>query len=186
MDFHPGDLMLSPRTRRRQRGRESGVLDNVTTASTLTNATVITPEFLQSVSPLLRATAAMRGNQDHVSSPDEMVIQARGRRQVPLTFSPDVYTTPRLQQQHQMTRSRSALDVANNGQQQQQQHHQRRLILPTRTSPRKRLTLHDSPPPKDNDSSGSAKMSSSVFQTPSPDNKVSQSGFTELLHDFMG
>ena len=29
-----------------------------------------------------------------VGSPDEAVIQARGRRQVPLTFSPDVTNTP--------------------------------------------------------------------------------------------
>ncbi len=39
----PASLILSPRTRRRQRGRGTVVLDNVTSASTMTNATVITP-----------------------------------------------------------------------------------------------------------------------------------------------
>ncbi len=61
----PGNLLISPRTRRRQRLRArdynsgggvgdndndsgdggGGVLENVTTASTLVNATVITPGF---------------------------------------------------------------------------------------------------------------------------------------------
>lgn len=36
-------LLLSPRTRRRQRGRGTVVLDNVTTASAMTNPTAITP-----------------------------------------------------------------------------------------------------------------------------------------------
>ena len=39
----PEQLLLSPRTRRRQRGRPGNVLDNVTTASAMTNATVLTP-----------------------------------------------------------------------------------------------------------------------------------------------
>merc|ERR1719166_118827 len=69
-------------------------------------------------------------------SPDEAVIQARGRRQVPLTFSPDVNTTPLRQQ---MARAKLAAMSQAGG----------RLMLPqshTRTSPRKRLTLSDSPP----------------------------------------
>ena len=36
-------IILSPNTRRRQRGRGVIVLDNVTAASTMTNATVLTP-----------------------------------------------------------------------------------------------------------------------------------------------
>jgi len=78
-------------------------------------------------------------------SPDEMVIQARGRRQVPLTFSPDVHKSPltsRTQGFHSPVRSQIS-----------------RLMLPsqTRTSPRKRLNLHDTPPP------------GSVPSSPSPD-----------------
>merc|ERR1719340_267007 len=86
-------------------------------------------------------------------SPDEQVIQARGRRQVPLTFSPDVNTTPLRQQ---MARAKLAAMSQAGG----------RLMLPqshTRTSPRKRLTLSDSPP-----SSSSSSCISTVF-TPSPD-----------------
>merc|ERR1711963_1299856 len=43
-------------------------------------------------------------------SPDEQVIQARGRRQVPLTFSPDINTTPLRQQ---MASSMTALKKGN-------------------------------------------------------------------------
>ena len=94
------------------------------------------------------------GNFDNgsVGSPDEAVIQARGRRQVPLTFSPDVTNTP-LRQQMQRAKL-AALS----------QHGSSRLLLPyshTRTSPRKRLTLSDSPP-------SSISCISQVF-TPSPD-----------------
>ncbi|XP_023333508.1 uncharacterized protein LOC111705248 [Eurytemora carolleeae] len=68
----------------------------------------------------------------HTPSPDEAVIQARGRRQVPLTFSPDV--TP-LRQQMQRAKL-SNIQGANS-----------RLSLPNiRLSPRKRLTLSDNPP----------------------------------------
>lgn len=86
-------------------------------------------------------------------SPDEQVIQARGRRQVPLTFSPDINTTPLRQQ---MARAKLAAMSQAGG----------RLMLPqshTRTSPRKRLTLSDSPP-----SPSSPSCLSAVF-TPSPD-----------------
>lgn len=67
-------------------------------------------------------------------SPDEMVIQARGRRQVPLTFSPDVTRSP-LRQRIQGVLSPSRAQSS-------------RLMLPsqTRSSPRKRLTLSDTPP----------------------------------------
>jgi len=68
----------------------------------------------------------------HTPSPDEAVIQARGRRQVPLIFSPDV--TPLRQQ---MQRSKLATVQGGNS----------RLSLPNiRLSPRKRLTLSDTPP----------------------------------------
>jgi len=86
-------------------------------------------------------------------SPDEEVIQARGRRQVPLTFSPDINTTPLRQQ---MARAKLAAMSQAGG----------RLMLPhshTRTSPRKRLTLSDSPP-----SSSPSSCLSAVF-TPSPE-----------------
>ena len=60
---------------------------------------------------------------------------ARGRRCIPLTFSPDLMTTPLGR--HQARRSLNS-------------HQPHRLLLPshssTRASPRKRLTLHDSPP----------------------------------------
>merc|ERR1719225_1519278 len=88
-------------------------------------------------------------------SPDEQVIQARGRRQVPLTFSPDINTTLSTPLRQQMARAKLAAMSQAGG----------RLMLPqshTRTSPRKRLTLSDSPP-----SSGPSCLST-VF-TPSPD-----------------
>lgn len=70
----------------------------------------------------------------HTPSPDEAVIQARGRRQVPLTFSPDI--TP-LRQQMQRSKLTNV----------QQQSNCSRLSLPNiRISPRKRLTLSDTPP----------------------------------------
>jgi len=69
-------------------------------------------------------------------SPDEAAIQGRGRRVIPLTFSPDINHTP-LRQQMQ----RAKLNSLSGGS---------RLLLPTnsqtRTSPRKRLTLTDTPP----------------------------------------
>lgn len=68
------------------------------------------------------------------SIPDEMVIFARGRRSIPLTFSPDV-TTVRQRLIHSTMARQISLPNANS-----------RLLLPTRTSPRKRLTLTDSPP----------------------------------------
>jgi len=81
-------------------------------------------------------------------SPDEMVIQARGRRQVPLTFSPDVSRSPH--------RHRFQGKLSPNFQ------HNLRLMLPTQTrsSPRKRLNLTDTPP--------SVHGISHIY-TPSPD-----------------
>merc|ERR1719480_338470 len=109
----------------------------------------------QNNSPLIPERRRLSGNFDDSfgqnGSPDEMVIQARGRRQVPLTFSPDINHTPLRQQ---MQRAKLAALT---------QHGSSRLMLPshTRTSPRKRLTLSDSPP-------SSASCISQVF-TPSPD-----------------
>jgi len=75
----------------------------------------------------------------HDQSPDEAAIQARGRRSIPLTYSPDINHTPLRQQ---MQRAKLAALSQGNG----------RLLLPCgregiRTSPRKRLTLNDTPPP---------------------------------------
>ena len=73
-------------------------------------------------------------------SPDELVIAARGRRSLPLTFSPDVHTTP-LRHKHM---SKNVSQLARGWQ--TPPNTVSRLLLPTRTSPRKRLTLTDSPP----------------------------------------
>ena len=63
-----------------------------------------------------------------VLSQDEEVIKARGRRSIPLIYSPDVICSP--------VRSKATKTVGTS-----------RLILPpTRSSPRKRLRLQDSPP----------------------------------------
>jgi len=102
-------------------------------------------------------------------SPDEMVIQARGRRQIPLTFSPDVNHTP-LRQQIQRAKLSALAQSPTRTQ-------TSRLMLPasqTRCSPRKRLTLNDSPP-----SSGSMGTISS-FYSPSPD-KIKRSPLAKKL-----
>jgi len=89
-------------------------------------------------------------------SPDEALIQARGRRKIPLTFSPDINHTP-LRQQMQRAKLNALSQSGYGGS---------RLLLPTnsqtRTSPRKRLTLTDTPP-----SSSSACLT--PIYTPSPD-----------------
>lgn len=92
--------------------------------------------------PMIPERRRLSGNFDDSfgqnGSPDEMVIQARGRRQVPLTFSPDINHTPLRQQ---MQRAKLAAMSQSSGS---------RLLLPNssiRTSPRKRLTLSDTPPP---------------------------------------
>lgn len=81
--------------------------------------------------PAERRLSLSNISSSHTPSPDEMVIQARGRRQVPLIFSPDL--TP-LRQQMQRTKLTG-------------QAHASRLSLPAnlRMSPRKRLILNDSP-----------------------------------------
>jgi len=101
----------------------------------------------QGVTPLgqdQRRRASLSGNFDtsdhHDQSPDEAAIQARGRRSIPLTYSPDINHTPLRQQ---MQRAKLAA-LAQNGA-------SGRLLLPggrdgVRTSPRKRLTLNDTPP----------------------------------------
>ena len=102
-------------------------------------------------------------------SPDEMVIQARGRRQIPLTFSPDINHTP-LRQQIQRAKV-SALAQSPTRMQTS------RLMLPaskTRCSPRKRLTLNDSPP-----SYGSISDISNLY-SPSPD-KIKQSPLAKRI-----
>merc|ERR1739846_6102 len=116
--------------------------------------------------PLIPERRRLSGNFDdsfgQAGSPDEMVIQARGRRQVPLTFSPDINHTP-LRQQMQ----RAKLDAMS-------QSSGSRLLLPNsniRTSPRKRLTLSDTPPP--------TSCISQVY-TPSPD-KLKMSPLTKRV-----
>ena len=177
----PGNILLSPRTRRRQRGRETRVLDNVTTASTLTNPPAITPELLSTINAMMgppaagRTGAAFRMN----PSPDEMVIRQRGRREpMPITFSPDVLTTTQRMAQRQ--RHPQQGDRGGGGM-------TSRLLLPTRSSPRKRLTLGDehmtttvaanlSTPPK------STTSASSIMQmTPSPDKAKKTSPISKKL-----
>ena len=75
-------VALSPSTRRRNRGRGTVVFDDLTDETTMNstdsiiNTTDITPSALVD-SLLLNPTP----------SPDELIIQARGRRRgVPLTF----------------------------------------------------------------------------------------------------
>ena len=160
----PAFLPPSPASRRRHRGRGVIVLDNVT-ATTVTNSVV--PVLGRAVTPDTSFSseggiASMTGPSP---SPDEMVITARGRRAIPLTFSPDVHTTP-LSQRMQRThpgisssyggQSRGISQLARGGVGvgchggnsgwQTPPNSLTRLLLPTRTSPRKRLTLTDSPP----------------------------------------
>merc|ERR1711953_1446901 len=61
-------------------------------------------------------------------SQDEEVIKARGRRSVPLIYSPDVTSSP--------VRTKSSSKTVTSC---------RLLLPPTRSSPRKRLRLQDSP-----------------------------------------
>lgn len=133
--------IMSPRTRRLHRGRGTIVLSNVT-ASNMTNT------------PSVSADSSF---EEFGPSPDEMIIAARGRRALPLTFSPDVHATPPRGVAN--PRSISKLARPNTG--------IARLLLPTRTSPRKRLTLSDSPP------------NSVVTNTPSPDAKGKRSPSTK-------
>ena len=160
----PTFLPPSPASRRRHRGRGVIVLDNVT-ATTVTNSVV--PRFGNAATPDTSFTSegsivSMVGPSP---SPDEMVITARGRRAIPLTFSPDVHTTPlsqRMQRTHpgisnsyggnskgisQLARGGGGVGChGSNTGWQTPPNSLTRLLLPTRTSPRKRLTLTDSPP----------------------------------------
>jgi len=138
--------IMSPRTRRLHRGVPNTVLSNMT-ASNMTNMAT-TPSTGHMMSTLDSSFEA-----DFGPSPDEMVINARGRRALPLTFSPDVHCTPPRGMAN--PRSISKLARPNGG--------IARLLLPTRTSPRKRLTLTDSPP-----TSMAAPL---VMATPSPEQK---------------
>merc|ERR1712029_28105 len=128
------------------------------TATPTNTITALRPHILDNSPLQIPERRRLSGNNfddsfGQTESPDEMVIQARGRRQVPLTFSPDINNTPLRQQ---MQRAKLAA---------MSQHGGSRLLLPhntTRTSPRKRLTLSDTPP------SSSTSCINQVF-TPSPD-----------------
>jgi len=128
------------------------------TATPTNTITALRPHILDNSPLQIPERRRLSGNNfddsfGQTESPDEMVIQARGRRQVPLTFSPDINNTPLRQQ---MQRAKLAA---------MSQHGGSRLLLPhstTRTSPRKRLTLSDTPP------SSTTSCINQVF-TPSPD-----------------
>ena len=83
-------------------------------------------------------------------SQDEEVIKARGRRSVPLVYSPDVTS---------LTRSPGRLKTSS-----KTVTSSRLLLPPTRSSPRKRLRLQDSPPAR----TGVSPVLSSLY-SPSPD-----------------
>ena len=139
--------IMSPRTRRLHRGRPSTVLSNMT-ASNMSNMSLTSTG-----SPAITSADSSFDSIDSFGpSPDELVINARGRRALPLTFSPDVHATPPRGCMANNQRTMSKLARPNNG--------MARLLLPTRTSPRKRLTLSDSPP--------SIPMPSAIL-TPSPE-----------------
>jgi len=147
---------------------------NTTATPTTTNQVLRTNALFQNAdntppqhnSPQIPERRRLSGNFDDSfgqnGSPDEMVIQARGRRQVPLTFSPDINHTPLRQQ---MQRAKIAAMSQSSGS---------RLLLPNssvRTSPRKRLTLSDTPPPN--------TCLAQVY-TPSPD-KLKMSPLTKRV-----
>jgi len=162
---------LTPPTQQQQVLRPT----NNTAAPTTTNQVLRTTNTLFQNNPdninrgnnetLIPERRRLEGNFDDSigqNSPDEMVIQARGRRQVPLTFSPDINHTPLRQQ---MQRAKLAAMSQSSGS---------RLLLPNsnvRTSPRKRLTLSDTPPP--------TSCISQVY-TPSPD-KLKMSPLTKRV-----
>ena len=81
-------------------------------------------------------------------SQDEEVIKARGRRSVPLVYSPDVTSRSPV-------RPKSSSKTVTSS---------RLLLPPTRSSPRKRLRLQDSPPAR----TGVSPVISSLY-SPSPD-----------------
>jgi len=128
----------------------------------------------RTLAPLAPERRRLSGNFDlsdhHDQSPDEAAIQARGRRSIPLTYSPDINHTP-LRQQMQRAKLNMITQANSNG----------RLLLPTsrdggvRTSPRKRLTLSDTPP-----SSVSPSPCLGTIFTPSPD-KINVSPLTKKV-----
>jgi len=127
--------------------------------------------------PLLPERRRLSGNFEHNNdhheqSPDEAVIQARGRRSIPLTYSPDINHTP-LRQQMQRAKL-AALSQGGGGA-------NSRLLLPgtregVRTSPRKRLTLNDTPP-----SSAVPSPNLGHLFTPSPEKAGKTSPLTKKL-----
>jgi len=145
--------IMSPRTRRLHRGLPSTVLNNMTSSNMSNMVTMMAP-FHHSTANLSTSDSSFES--EFGPSPDELVINARGRRALPLTFSPDVhFRTPPRGQANQ--RSISKLARPNGG--------MARLLLPTRTSPRKRLTLTDSPP-------GSMAVAAPLITaTPSPEQR---------------
>merc|ERR1719228_1497754 len=99
------------------------------------------PDHTQGPPERRRLSGNFDSSDHHDQSPDEAAIQARGRRSIPLTYSPDINHTP-LRQQMQRAKL-AALSQAGGA--------NSRLLLPggregVRTSPRKRLTLNDTPP----------------------------------------
>jgi len=157
----PGNIMATPTTTHQ-------VLRNANFANTNNQLFQVNTDNTppQNNSPLIPERRRLSGNFDDSfgqnGSPDEMVIQARGRRQVPLTFSPDINHTPLRQQ---MQRAKLTALSQNGGS---------RLLLPhssVRTSPRKRLTLSDTPPPS---------TCISQIYTPSPD-KLKMSPLTKRV-----
>jgi len=167
----------SPATRRRMRG---GFGPQPLNEVDYRLVSVFSPDSSQGFVPRLDAP-----------SPDEMVIAARGRRSLPLTFSPDVHTTPlRMARQNQAVLTNSSGAAANNaaGGANSTSSNNRaraagrigwqtppnsvsRLLLPTRTSPRKRLTLTDSPP----SAAATPPSTSSPNSTSSPEKQVKRS-----------
>jgi len=157
----PGNIMATPTTTHQ-------VLRNANFTNTNNQLFQVNTDNSppQNNSPLIPERRRLSGNFDDSfgqnGSPDEMVIQARGRRQVPLTFSPDINHTPLRQQ---MQRAKLTALSQNGGS---------RLLLPhssVRTSPRKRLTLSDTPPPS---------TCISQIYTPSPD-KLKMSPLTKRV-----
>ena len=122
----PNFPLMSPRTRRLHRGRSNTVLSNMM-SSNMTNISTSS------------SSADSSYDHDVGPSPDELVITARGRRSLPLTFSPDVHSTPPRGSGNARGLSKLARSAG-----------VARLLLPKRTSPRKRLTLSDSPPAASN------------------------------------
>merc|ERR1719309_1431238 len=105
-------------------------------------------------------------------SPDEMVIQARGRRQVPLTFSPDISRrAPALRQQRGGAKPTGSPTRGPSSSR----------LLP-RTSPRKRLTatfLSDTSHPGTTSSAVAQEVYPPVTPSQSPDLKLKISPLTK-------